>query len=525
MSISLDQTHNSPGNSQAPSQPTRRSASTWCVPAFWGTVLLLLVAAVLMRLYHLDLPFDRDSYDEGVYWQSLRSMLAGQSLYNQIFYSQPPLFLLSTYPGFALFGGSLWSARFGIVLVSLLGFPGAFLLGKTLAGRVGALVAMLLLLIDPLYLMQSQLFQAEASSVAFTLLTIAFAFLWYAHPEGRRGMYWAALCGLTFALSVLCKLWPSALVPIALLMLARGRQIVRKEPGTSRQSWWPMLVGIGVALLVLVVTIVPFAGSFKDFWASIWTFHIAAGKVAAMSGRFNLTRIYTGLLSVTTLAAFYGAAVALLRRDWRVLPILAWLLVTLVMLYRQQPLFIHHLVELEPPLITLALLGLARPEAYRAVLSKYPVHVDRSAHLLSGVAIFLLAAAVVGGAVQDVIYYQAADAQGAGSITQQMGQAANDLRQATKPGDWVITDSQFVAALADRSTPPWLVDTSTVRLQTGYITVAQLEQAAMNPRVHAVLFYTGRLYYIHQAIGFHAWVTTHFHLLRKYQAGQELWVR
>src|SRR3984893_9713381 len=139
MSISLDQPHSSPGNSHVPAQSASVSAPRWLVLFFWSVVALLLVAAVLMRLYHLALPFDRDSYDEGVYWQSLRSMLAGQSLYHTIFYSQPPLFLLSTYPGFALFGASLWSARFGVALVSLLGFAGAYLLGRTLAGRRGAL--------------------------------------------------------------------------------------------------------------------------------------------------------------------------------------------------------------------------------------------------------------------------------------------------------------------------------------------------------------------------------------------------
>src|SRR5258707_5291046 len=262
MSISLNRTQNSAGNTQTPDQPERGWTAQWRGPAFWGVVLLLLVAAVLMRLYHLDAPFDRDSYDEGVYWQSLRAMLAGQSLYKQFFYSQPHLFLLSVYPGFALFGSSLWSARLGIVLVSLLGFPGAFLLGRILAGRAGALVALLLLLVDPFYLMQSQTIEAEASWVAFTMLAIAFAFLWWKQPEGWRGLCWAALCGLTLALSILCKLLPTTLVPIALLMLARGRQIVRKEPGTSYRSWWPMLAGTGVALLVMLAGGAPFLGSF-----------------------------------------------------------------------------------------------------------------------------------------------------------------------------------------------------------------------------------------------------------------------
>src|SRR5713101_793335 len=37
----------------------------------WGSVFALFVVAIGMRLYDLGLPFDRDGYDEGVYWQSL----------------------------------------------------------------------------------------------------------------------------------------------------------------------------------------------------------------------------------------------------------------------------------------------------------------------------------------------------------------------------------------------------------------------------------------------------------------------
>src|SRR5713101_9029745 len=93
--------------------------SSWKTILFWGAILALVIVAIGMRLYHLGLPFDRDSYDEGVYWQSLRAMSTGHALYSDIFYSQPPFFLLSTYPLYALLGASLWSARLGIAVVSL----------------------------------------------------------------------------------------------------------------------------------------------------------------------------------------------------------------------------------------------------------------------------------------------------------------------------------------------------------------------------------------------------------------------
>src|SRR5216684_5889462 len=200
----------------------------------WGSVFALFVVAIGMRLYDLGLPFDRDGYDEGVYWQSLLAMRAGHSLYQQIFYSQPPLFLLSLFPGYVLFGSTLWSARFGIALVSLFGLLGAALLGKALSGRLGAIAALLLLVVNPLYLAESQTIQAEASSTAFTLLAVGLAYLWWEHPAGKRGLCYAALTGIALVLSILCKLLSlTALVPIVLLMLARLWQTWRTQPGAG----------------------------------------------------------------------------------------------------------------------------------------------------------------------------------------------------------------------------------------------------------------------------------------------------
>ncbi|HLI69264.1 MAG TPA: glycosyltransferase family 39 protein [Ktedonobacteraceae bacterium] len=533
MSTSLNTAHILSKDSRFPDQRTREFAQRWGGLLFWVAVALIIAAAVVMRLYHLDVPFDRDGYDEGVYWQSLRSMLAGDSLYHTIFYSQPPLFLLSTYPAFALFGGSLWSARFSIALISLLGFPGAYLLGKSLAGRVGVLAALLLLLVNPFYLAESQTIQAEASSVAFTFLAIGFAFLWWKQPDGRRGACWAGLCGLTFTASVFCKLLCiSTLVPIALLMLARARQIWQRQPGTSRRSWLPLLAGIGAALLTALLSILPFLGSFRDFWAGMITFHQASavavsGPQSTMS--YNLGLMTPAFRSLLVLAALYGTLISLWRKDWRVLPLLAWLLVTFFLLLIYHPLFDHHVIALEPPLIALAILSVVEPAAYQNFLAGE--HLKKYVPAFFSLGILLVLFAVAFNAGQDILYYQQSPlailnhvGTQAASISQENERVAGDLRRAIAPDQWVITDGQFIAGLADRSTPPSLVDTSNVRITTGYVTLAQLEQAAANPRVHAVLFYTGR-FYQHKVAGFHAWVARHFHLLYNYGNGQELWVR
>src|SRR5712692_6774708 len=396
MSISATKNETLAAKGQQARQPD------WQTLLFWAAVVALFALAIAMRLYHLGLPFDRDSYDEGVYWQSLRAMGTGHALYGDIFYSQPPFFLLTTYPLYALFGASLWSARLGIAVVSLFGLVGV-LLGKALSGRLGALAALLLAVVDPLFLAQSQTIQAEASSVAFSLLAIGLAFYWWKYPLGRRGLLLAILTGVTVALSIMCKLLGVALlVPVVLLMVARlwlgvatdqgggqgwvpGPYPVTKSdrvgaghpalaPTLVRRPYLSVMAGIGAFLLTMLLLILPFVGSWQAMWSEVVTFHTGAGTLLSGNAQLgqsgNTFKLETALATLLTLAALYGSVIALLRRDWRVLPLLGWLLATAFLLWRQVPLFPHHFVSLTPPLIALAVMGIAEPSAYKRAFAR-----------------------------------------------------------------------------------------------------------------------------------------------------------
>ena len=82
----------------------------------------------------------------------------------------------------------------------------------------------------------------------------------------------------------------------------------------------------------------------------------------------------------------------------------------------------------------------------------------------------------------------------------------------------------FIAALADRDTPPSLVDTSLARIAAGYLTTQELIEAASDARVHVVLFATNR-FALQTTANFHGWVAQNFALVRKYGPGLELWIR
>lgn len=494
----------------------------WQTVSFYVLALILLALGVWMRLHDLNVPFDRDSYDEGVYWQSLRAMSAGHTLYQQIFYSQPPFFLLSVFPIYQFFGQTIWAARLGIIIISLSGLVGAFLLGKALGGRLGAIAALLLLLLNPQFLSGSQILQADAPSLALGILAVGLAYLWWKKPEA--GSIYAALTALTLALGILAKFFAVVeLVPIGLLMLAQLWHIFsQRENAPNRLALLrPLLVGIAVFIITCLLIILPFAGSFSQMWHQAVSFHTDASKVMAYSRSGNKGMIENFLLSSPlTYAAGLGTVIALWRRDWRVLPLLAWFLATGFMLWRYAPLFVHHLLVLIPPMIALAVIGISTLPFKEALTQK-----RLSARLTAGFSVLSLIAILIVSALYaqaDSSYYRAIQAQAASQSTKAPLEVAKELQRVLQPGQLVITDAQFLVSLADRNTPPALVDTSNVRIQSGYVTTQQLIEQAQQPQVRAVLFYTGRLA---SQTAFHTWVSQHFHLIQNYGGGSELWLK
>src|SRR5207244_6986782 len=106
------------------------------------------------------------------------------------------------------------------------------------------------------------------------------------------------------------------------------------------------------------ILLLPFSGSYQAMLQSVIAFHNDAAQVYSRNQQANISTIQDALTSLLTLTAFFGIVAALLRRDWRVVPLIAWLFATLYLLWHQVPLFQHHLIALTPPLIALAVMGI-----------------------------------------------------------------------------------------------------------------------------------------------------------------------
>lgn len=515
----------------------------------WGLFAVILVVALVMRLYSLEVPFDRDSYDEGVYWQSLRAMSAGGVLYQDVFYSQPPFFLPAIYPFYLLFGQTLWAARMGIVIYSLLGFFGAFLLGKALAGRRGALMASFLLLIDPLYLFESQTLQAEMPAISLSLIAVGLAFLWWQQPTGWRGLCLAFLTTCCLTLSVAAKLLTvPAIIPIALLAVAHIWRTFR-QPGEKRllANLLPLFVAAGASILTALAVLLPFIQAFPQMWDTVVTFHHVAAVEHAEQLHSSRTLFKASLKpipgSTTPLGnrtsglfpavALAGTCIAIWRRDWRVLPLLGWLLATLYLLYRQLPLFPHHIVAITPPAIALVICGFTpvRPAQMIPAWLPNPAWLSKlatwfsSPRLRHGLLLALLAC-ILGAAAFNAYslnrYYRLTNAMVVSDEVQLNNRIARDLEEVLEPERLVITDALFIAGLADADTPPALVDISSVRISSDYVTTEQLIQEASQPEVQAVLYASNRL---HQLPEFYEWVRENCRMVQSYGENMELWVK
>jgi hypothetical protein len=249
-------------------------------------------------------------------------------------------------------------------------------------------------------------------------------------------------------------------------------------------------------------------------------FHIAAENVSQINN-FQILRqffISNGALSI---AAMMGTIVALVRRDWLVIPLAAWLSATIAFLVLHAPLFDRHAIVLIPPLVAMTVLGLGDLSGViRGIGIKRMSWIQVTA-MLTGL---LISVATVQAIPSLYGYYHYHYRSIKTEEFPLAAQISADLRQVTTPSQWIITDEQFFAAMADRDTPPSLVDTSSVRIITGYLTNQQLIDAASDPRVEAVLFMSGRLRKAPIAV-FHDWVAQHFGALHSYGPGIELWTR
>lgn len=500
---------------------------------------ILCVLAVVLRL--LPLPSASTDYDEGVYWQSLRALSAGHPLFTSIFSSQPPFFLLSLYPLYSFFslfwGPTLAAARLGIIVYSLVGLAAMYVAARLIGGRWVGLLALALLATDPFYLKESYTLQAEVPAVAWQLVALALAVA-AARSQGRRRHLLALFAGAALGLGILVKLFDVfVLIPMVLYLLApvvttwsvegnrlrfRGRDALLSSTASCLPDLGLLAVGCFCAFLLVLL---PFAGNLGTVYDQVIRYHLAASSDAGHTLVYNIKLLLQDAIEYPLwFLAVLSIAIALTQRRFAVIVPLLWALVCLAFLLKQQPLLDHDRLLLVPPVVLVASFiisgyqparssAAARASGFIAALraSSQP----EPEQILLGLSVVIVLASLFIGGVgthRDVVH----------PLPQVSVAMSSALKAATLPGDLVASDDQYLAGLADRNVPPELVDTSQVRILSGYLTAPELESIIDRYDIRVILFASGRFNMIP---GFSAWVSANFTEIEDFGDGRGLYMK
>jgi uncharacterized membrane protein len=227
----------------------RGAATAWRRLAGWGDCALLLVLAGGLRaLGTASLPLWLDELIT-VYWSQLPlGYLLGAGARNE---TNPPLYYVMMHGWIDVFGDSPLSMHVPPLIFASLTVPVVYLAAKTLFDRGTALLAGLLVSVDPFWVMYGQ----EARCYALLGLFYALAFLALAVVFTRRGggappRRWLAL--FVLAVSAGLYLHFTALLFLAACFVVAGVDLVADWP-RSRAAILPWVwAGVATALCIAV---------------------------------------------------------------------------------------------------------------------------------------------------------------------------------------------------------------------------------------------------------------------------------
>jgi mannosyltransferase len=209
--------------------------------ARWGVILALIaVAGAVLRFYalgHQGLWYD-EAQTGWMVRAPLGQMLAGVPRSE----SAPPLYYVVAWLWVRVFGDTREGLRSLSAVAGVLTIPVAFAAARSLVGRRAALVAALLVAVNPLLIWYSQ----EARAYALLVLASTVA-LWCfgrarERPTGGRFAAWAVAAAVAMWIHYFAVF---LVVPEALLLLAR--------PGATPRTRSLAMLGLGAAGLPLVV--------------------------------------------------------------------------------------------------------------------------------------------------------------------------------------------------------------------------------------------------------------------------------
>lgn len=443
--------------------------------------LVLLLAALAWRWPNLN-AFGLNN-DEGAYMMWARLVAEGFPLYSQTQSVSAPLFIEFLAVVFRWFGFGFVTGRLAILVCFALLALALARLSFRIAGWPGAYLSLGFLAVLPPFFQFSRQVMAEIPATLLAVAAVACAERFWAQKSSR----WLAVSGALLAISLLTKtLYPLAVLPIG-WFIWRGSDT---WPRRFKNGLWfalPLLLVAG-----LVISFYPWA-AYVD---QTIRFRGDLRAVSPWDWRTNLSPIlaYSGDLWGAWLLA--GAGLVIGFKQTRVQAWALWLAGNFALVMWHSPLFPHHLITLLPPVILLAIEFVA-----------VAINLWRGKSGWGYVVPVLLGVALVAPVFNLPASVRANQALLAITTGGREAEAARVLQSVTRPADFVITDSQLFALLADRRTPPPLGDVALVAIKAGRQTPARLTQLTTDYNVQAVAPWALRLVWLPDYL---AWAKANF---------------
>lgn len=416
----------------------------------WGIVWLALIALYLIApLRHLG-GYAWD-YDEGPYLQAAALAFQGQPLYAKVVLNKLPYLTWLIEGSFAIGGMTLTAARFTVLLLTLAGFVSLGMLAELWWGKGAGPAAMLLYLLIPESTARAAVVMNDLPAMSAALVALVAATLF----RRSRRLGWLLTSAIACVLAV--GLHPLLLfmgLPVVWILIAPEP----RAPFELRQFVRVMSV-LGLTGLVVIagtLLLVDDPGLIRWVYAynTISAEHVTVEAAAAWESIRDYLLAHWALIAIA-----FGGSLLIRRRFWLGLALI-WAFLTWMTLYLYRPLWEHYLIFLLYPLVILAGGGVATGLQWgRHPLARRPV------------ALFFVCLTLLFG-FQKFSTPSTWPEWPAGHA-----EAYAYVAQAGAPGEFIVTDNQFLAFVHGYVTPPMLADTSFKRIRNDYLEIGEVTQA------------------------------------------------
>lgn len=434
-------------------------------------VFNLLVPALFFGFAAICMPLNQVvqfSSDEGLELIKASLYSDGFSLYTQIWNDQPPLLTVLLAHWFGLFGESILAARLLILSFATLLVWSFCQTIQIYLGRLPALISTLFLVVSCKFLQLSVSVMFGLPALALAMLSIYTLSLY--QRKSHKGL--VVMSGGLLGLSLQTKLFTGFIIPlliVELLGFGTGKYNQKKTQGrlSSLLLWLGSLIAIFTVIGLLLHSL-----NYEQL--------LQANFGQNVKAVFQSDSLYTAILPMIlqdtdyVLLAIVGISVILAKKQWEKKFPLVWLVIVILLLLNQKPVWYHYYLLISIPLTWLAAYGAISVFKFlqqeRWDSNFQPLKIKKL--FLPIFAAVLLTLSIIGIPVKmAVVQIENHTAMAEQQLNTEVVDLLLKYKQSTQ---WVFTDMPIYAFYTGLRVPPEIAVFSKKRLFSGNLTANKL---------------------------------------------------